>query len=56
MHEYEINWAVGGRVTVIASSPEEAQAYAREILPRDSSDWQDIDVIEIEESSKIALT
>ena len=52
---YEINWAVGGRRVVEAASPEEAQEMARELLPRDAGDWQDIDVIPVEETSKIAL-
>lgn len=53
--QYEINWAVGGRRVVEASSVEEAHAHAKEMLPRDACDWQDIDVIAVEENSKIAL-
>lgn len=54
--QYEINWAVGGRAVVDAETPEDAHAQARELLPRDAADWQDIDVIKIEENSEIALT
>lgn len=51
---FEINWAVGGRVMFSADTPEEAQLHARELLPR-GGDWQDIDVIPVEENSQ-ALT
>lgn len=51
--QYEINWAVGGRSVIEADSPEEAHAQAKELLPRDAADWQDIDVIPVEEISKI---
>lgn len=52
---YEINWAVGGRAVVSASTPEEAHAHARDLLPRDSFDWQDVDVIKVEETTKTPL-
>lgn len=53
--QYEINWAVGGRKVVEADSPEDAFLDAKELLPP-GADWQDIDVIPIEENSEVALT
>lgn len=50
--QYEINWAVGGRRVVEADSAEEARLDAKELLPP-GGDWQDIDVIPVEENSKI---
>lgn len=47
MGTFEINWAVGGRVTISADTPEEAHLHAKELLPREG-DWQDIDVIPVE--------
>jgi len=48
MTTFEVNWAVGGRTTVMADSPEEAHAQAQELLPRESGDWVDLDVIPLE--------
>lgn len=53
--QYEINWAVGGRRMIEADSPEDAFLDAKELLPS-GGDWQDIDVIVVEENSKVALT
>lgn len=43
---YEISWATGGRTAVEADSPEQAQAMARELIPR-GGEWIDVDVLYI---------
>jgi hypothetical protein len=55
MSKYEINWAVGARVVVEAESAEEAYLDAKEMLPA-GGDWEDIDVIPVEENSKVAVS
>jgi hypothetical protein len=56
MSEYEVNWAVGGRAVITATTLEDAHVQARELLPRDCAEWQDIDVIPVEENSKTVLS
>lgn len=52
--KYEINWAVGGRRVVEADSAEEAHLDAQELLPP-GGDWQDVDIIAVEENSEVSL-
>lgn len=53
MGMYEVNWAVGGRRLIEAASSEDAYLDGKELLPW-GGDWQDIDVVEVEENSKIS--
>jgi hypothetical protein len=47
--EYEIDWAVGGRVVVTAETADEAHDQARDLLPR-GGDWMDLNVSKVDEN------